>query len=242
MVTYRRDSERRASSPRWGTGKQRGQWGRRGCAASPRCPTLLLCPICEPPGIAPAAGSPRRQRAAGGGLLPWGTPPKKNTARLEGAGGKCLQLPRAALGCRKGVRTPCIGQTQPAVSQGIFSRLMFLFLYFYFFFSFKEKHGCSAQCMVPAARGPALLCVSTRTSSCSMHCDVSGLGTSMGGPRALQGFSHGRPHAVGAGCSPRGRRAKGSRRGLHALAGAVRGAGACPNQRGNLIKISDGAR
>lgn len=134
MVTSRRDAERRASSPRWGTGKQRGQWGRRGCAASPRCPTLLLCPICELPGIALAAGTPRRQRAAGGGLLPWGTPPKKNTARLGGAGGKRLQLPRAALGCRKGVQMPCIGQTQPAVSQGIFSRLMFLFLYFIFFF------------------------------------------------------------------------------------------------------------
>lgn len=51
-------------SPARPPAKKRGQWGCAGRAASPSCPTLLLCPICELSGTRLASGTPP---AAGGG-------------------------------------------------------------------------------------------------------------------------------------------------------------------------------
>lgn len=64
-----------------------------------------------------------------------------------------------------------------------------------------------------------------------------------GDPQSQWGFSYRRPQGLWVWGAPlSGKKKPGARGGLHAPAGAARGAGACPNQRENLIKISDGAR
>lgn len=114
MVTHWRDAEH-PRPPRAGAGgEKRGQWGRRGRAASPSCPTLLLCPICELSGTRLASSS----SCSSSGLE---TPPP------PGAGGAALGESQAAkgslsvgmlregvsdkrgrpFGCWKGVQTAC---------------------------------------------------------------------------------------------------------------------------------------
>lgn len=141
MVTRRRDAEHRASSPRWGWGKRRGQWGCRGRAASPSCPTLLLCPICEPAGTGPASSS--GCFSSGAGIRPplqaacgsWGAAPGDPHSQSVGMLRESIHDKHGwPFGCCKGVQTARNGPRH----------LLGTDISLFCFFAFKQCNGHAA--------------------------------------------------------------------------------------------------
>ena len=251
-----------ASSPRWGSGKKRGQWGRGGraapqavllCCSAPSASRQALARL-RPPAASPAGlEPPRRQRVVGG--LPGGSPTQQKAAALRGCSG--TESPISTDGLSAVLRV-C---RQPATSRGRFSGLIFLF-----FLLFKQRHGWMPTLSgkpqkekSPPASLPATSpsepsrreCPRHGSPLCHAQADVAWLpppprtAPCPGVPPAIPvGFLLPTlpPGPRVRGAPPRRRKEPGAGGGLHAPAGAARGAGARPNQRENLIKISDGAR
>lgn len=108
-------------SPARPPAKKRGQWGRAGRAASPSCPTLLLCPICELSGIRPASPSGWKPPTPGGQQEEGAGPAKVTTS--GGMLGEGVPDKRGwPFNCHQGVQTA-------APSPGVFLGLIFLFFF-----------------------------------------------------------------------------------------------------------------